>query len=238
MPRNPSNEDTTNQIQALLEISRAITSEQYIDDVLKLIMTVVANVTGAKICSLLLLDEEKGELTLRATQSMDKAYRRKPNLRLGEGIAGRVAQAGEPMAVEDVKKDPLFVNRDIARKAGLCSLLCLPLRVKGRTVGVLNCYTAKRHRFTNTEIDVLTAVANQAAVAIENTELMVRTRVIEAELEARKLIEKAKEVLMKKTGLDGEAAHERMRRQSMNSRKSMREVAEAILLAEELSGGL
>jgi len=92
MPRNPSNEDTTNQIQALLEISRAITSEQYIDDVLKLIMTVVANVTGAKICSLLLLDEEKGELTLRATQSMDKAYRRKPNLRLGEGIAGRVAQ--------------------------------------------------------------------------------------------------------------------------------------------------
>lgn len=238
MAKEQPDQHTTEQIHALLEISEAVTSERYIDDVLKLILTVAANVAGAKICSLLLLAEKSGELKLRATQSMDDVYTRKPNLRLGEGVAGRVAESGEPKIVEDVKKEPFYINREIARRAGLCSLLCLPLRVKGRVIGVLNCYTEELHHFSSTEVDVLTAVANQAAVAIENTELLVRTRVIEAELEARKMIERAKDVLMKQTGLDGEAAYERMQKQSMNSRKSMREVAEAILLANELAGGM
>ena len=114
------------------------------------------------------------------------------------------------------------------------SLLCVPLNVKGKVIGVLNCYTSRPHHFTKTEVDVLTSVANQAAVAIENTELMVRARVIQEELEARKLIERAKDILMKKLGIPGEEAYRKIQRQSMNSRKSMRTVAEAIILSSEL----
>ena len=80
----------------------------------------------------------------------------------------------------------------------------------------------------------MTSVANQAAVAIENTELMVKTRVIQEELEARKLVERAKDMLMAKKGLSGPAAFRRMQKMSMNTRKPMREIAEAILLAEEI----
>jgi len=77
-------------------------------------------------------------------------------------------------------------------------------------------------------------VANQAAVAIFNTELMVKTKVIQEELEARKLIERAKDVLMRKRNMKGDEAYRWIRKRSMDSRKSMREVAEAILLTEEL----
>jgi len=77
-------------------------------------------------------------------------------------------------------------------------------------------------------------VANQAAVAIFNTELMVKTKVIQEELEARKLIERAKDVLMRKRNMKGDEAYRWIRKRSMDSRKSMREVAEAILLSEEL----
>ena len=71
-------------------------------------------------------------------------------------------------------------------------------------------------------------------MAIFNTELMVKTKVIQEELEARKLIERAKDVLMRKRNMKGDEAYRWIRKRSMDSRKSMREVAEAILLSEEL----
>jgi AmiR/NasT family two-component response regulator len=77
-------------------------------------------------------------------------------------------------------------------------------------------------------------VANQAAIAIVNTELMVKTRVIQEELETRKLVERAKEVLMRRRRMKGGEAYRWLQRRSMDSRKSMRQVAEAVLLSEEL----
>jgi len=77
-------------------------------------------------------------------------------------------------------------------------------------------------------------VANQSAIAIENTELMVKTRVIQEELETRKLVERAKDILMRDRGLSGEDAFHRIQKQSMNTRRSMREIAEAIILAKEI----
>jgi AmiR/NasT family two-component response regulator len=82
-------------------------------------------------------------------------------------------------------------------------------------------------------MNVLTAVANQAAVAIENTELMVKTKVIQEELERRKIIERAKDLIMKRFNLSGEDAYRWLQKRSMNTRKSMREVAEAVLLTME-----
>ena len=77
-------------------------------------------------------------------------------------------------------------------------------------------------------------VANQAAICIENTELIVQTRVIQEELETRKLVERAKGILMKRHGLTEEEAFKRIRKTSMDHRKTMREVAEALLLTENM----
>ncbi|MEE9316487.1 MAG: GAF and ANTAR domain-containing protein [bacterium] len=222
------------QIEALSRISKAISSELYLDNILKLIVTVTAEVMGSKICSLMLLDEDKRELIVRATQSISEEYNKKPNLKLGEGITGRVAQENSPISVLDVKKDPRYISVKIAKKEKLCSLLSVPLSVRRKAIGVINCYTSSPHRFTKSEMDVLTTVANQAAIAIENTELMVKSKVIQEELETRKLVERAKDILMEELAISGQEAFRKIQKQSMNSRRPMREIAEAIILAREI----
>jgi GAF domain-containing protein len=189
---------------------------------------------NSKISSLLLLDPEKKELVVKATQSISDAYNKKPNLKLGEGIAGIVAQQNKPICVLDVKEESRYLNSDIAKKEGLCSLACVPLAVKGRVIGVLNCYTSKKHVFTKPELDVLTALANQAAVAIENAELDLRARSAEEALTTRKLIERAKDILSLEANILPSEAYRLIQKQSMDSRKSMREVAEAIILARDI----
>ena len=222
------------QIKALSKISKAIASDLYLEDILRLIVVVTAQVMGSNICSLMLIDEKAGELVIRATQSVSEEYNKKPPLKLGEGIAGKVAKENQPMTIKDVTKEKEYKYGNIAKKEGLCSLLCVPLALKGKVIGVINCYTPSPHDFTETEIDVLSSIANQAAVAIENTELLVKSRVIQEELEARKRIERAKGILMKEEGLTEEEAYLKLQRFSMDRRKTMREVADAIILTSEM----
>jgi signal transduction protein with GAF and PtsI domain len=227
-------EFSTGRIEALSKISSAITSDLYIEDILRLIVIVTAGMMQSKICSLMLLDEKRQEISIRATQSMSEEYNKKPPLKAGEGIVGKAIAHKKPVAVLDVGKEKEYKYRDIAIKEGLKSLLCVPMIVKGRVIGAINCYTQKPHKFTKTEIDMLTTVANQAAVAIENTELLVKTKVIQEELESRKIIEKAKGILMKQNGLSEDEAFRRIQKHSMDSRRSMREIAEAIILTEQM----
>ena len=129
------------QFEALSKVSRTITSDLYLEDILKLIVTVTAEIMDSKICSLMLIDEKTRELVLKATQSMSEAYNKKPHLKIGEGIAGKVALQNKPISVYDLTKEPEYKYKDIAKKEGLRSLLCVPLSVKGRVIGVLNNYT-------------------------------------------------------------------------------------------------
>lgn len=221
-------------VAALTKISEAITSDSYLDDILKLIVQVTAEVMGSKICSLMLLNKSTQELEVKATQSVSEAYNKKSNIKLGEGIAGRVAKDGKPITVVDVRKDKNYININIARKEKLCSLLSVPLTVKGKIIGALNSYTSHPHKFTKSEINILRSIANQAAIVIENFRLVVESKVIKEELESRKAIERAKGILMKQEGLGEQEAYARIRKYSMDSRKSMREVSEAIILSEEM----
>jgi signal transduction protein with GAF and PtsI domain len=222
------------QIEALSKVANLITSGLYLEELLRLIVNVTAEIMNSKICSLMLIDPEKKELVIRATQSISERYNKKPNIKLGEGIAGRVAQENKPICVLDVKEDKRYINMDIAKKERLYSLASIPLAVKGKVIGVLNCYTSKKHKFSKPELDVLTALANQAAVAIENAELDLRARSAEEALTTRKLIERAKDILSQEANILPSEAYRLIQKQSMDSRKSMREIAEAIILAKEI----
>ena len=224
-------------IKAITDISRAITSEQYLEDILKLIVMVTAKVTGVEICSLWLIDESESpnKIRLKATQTIDPDYVKDRSLSMEEGVVGFVATNNQPLIVRDVLKEPRFKEKEMAKKLGLVSMASVPLRVRDeKVIGVLNCFTAKPHEFSKTEVNLITAVANQAAVAILNTELMVKTKVIQEELETRKLVERAKEVLMRRRNMSGEQAYRWIQKRSMDSRKSMLHVAEAILLSDEI----
>lgn len=222
------------RFKALQEVSKAIVSDLYLEDILRLIVTVTAEVMNTKICSLWFLDEKDKVLKLRATQAIDEEYLKERNLKLGEGIVGLVGEKKKPIMIPDVLKETKYKEKQLAKKLGLCSMLSVPMEVKGRVIGVINTYTSRLHRFSKAEVETLATVANQAAIVIENTQLMVKTKVIQEELETRKVVERAKGVLMKKGGLSEEDAYRRIQRKSMDRRKSMREIAEAIILAKEL----
>ncbi len=224
-------------IKALTDISSAITSEQYLEDILKLIVMVTAKVTGVEICSLWLIDESEKpvRIRLKATQAIEPEYVRDRALTMEEGVVGFVITHKQPLIVKDVLKEPRFKEKEMARKLGLVSMVSVPLQVKNeKVIGVLNCFTSEPHEFSETEVNLIRAVANQAAVAILNTELMVQTKVIQEELETRKLVERAKEILMRKRNMKGDEAHRWIQKRSMDSRKSIRHIAEAILLSDEI----
>ncbi|MCB4757156.1 MAG: GAF domain-containing protein [Elusimicrobia bacterium] len=221
-------------INALSRISKAISSDLYLEDILRLVVTVAAEVMEANICSIMLIDEKTKQLATRASQSVNGEYDHKPPLKIGEGIAGNVAATNQVRAIRDVLNEREYKYKAIAKKAGLRSLLCIPLAIKGRVIGVLNCYSPKPRDYTGTEVSMLTSIAAQAAVAIENADLMVKSRVVLEELEARKKIERAKGLLMKKENLSEEEAYLKLKKFSMDRRKSMREVAEAIILVDSI----
>lgn len=224
------------QIEALSKIANLITSGLYLEELLRLVVRVTAEIMNSKISSLMLFDPENKELVVKATQSISEAYNKKPNIKLGVGIAGIVARDNKPIIVLDVKEDERYLNQDIAKKEGLCSLASVPLAVKGRVIGVLNCYTSKKHKFSKHELDLLTALANQAAIAIENAELDLRARSAEEALTTRKLVERAKDILSQEANILPSEAFRLIQKQSMDSRKTMREIAEAIILAKDIKG--
>ena len=221
-------------IEALSKIGEAITSDLYLEDILKLIVTVTAEVMDSKICSLMLLDPKTKELAIKATQSISREYVNKNPLKLGEGIAGKVAIENKSEAIYNISDNKDYKYHDIARKEGLASLLCVPLHVKGKVVGVLTTYTSKPHHFSEYETHILQTVADQAAIVTENYRLVVESKVIKEELESRKAVERAKGILMNEQDLSEDGAFKRIQKFAMDNRKSMREVADAIVLSHEM----
>jgi two-component sensor histidine kinase len=172
-------EKTADQLHTLSEVSQAITSNFYLTDILELFVKMIAKTMNYKVCTVLLLDQEKKELVIKATQSDNPDYIKKPNLKIGESLAGRAVLEGRVVTVLDVKKHPKYRFPDVAERAGLCSLAAIPLMFQGKPIGILNCYTDRLHSFSKEEITILQALSAQAAFAVEHSKLMVKSAVIQ-----------------------------------------------------------
>ncbi len=222
------------QLDILSRISRTIVSDNYLNEILQLIVILTAQLLNSKICSIMLLDEKKNELVIAATQSLSNNYKDKPPVKVGQSISGKAVLEKRVIAVSDVTDNRDYMYPGIARKEGIVSMLAAPMIIKGRVIGVINSYTAKKHDFTAEEIRILHSVAGQAAVAIENTRLSDEILKAREEIETRKIIEKAKGVIMKNSAITEEEAYKALRKKSMDLRKSMKEIAEAVIIAADM----
>jgi two-component system, sensor histidine kinase PdtaS len=167
------------RLTAVTEVTQTISQSPYLEEILQLLVHMTAQRFAYKVVTVRLLDEKNQELVLRATQASNKAYQNKRAIRLNESIAGRVLRTGKFVVVPDVKSDPEYVGHDLAVEQGLSSMICLPLMVRDRPVGVITCYTGVPHAFEETEVTALETLANQAALSIEHAKLQVRSTLMQ-----------------------------------------------------------
>ncbi|MGC8971379.1 MAG: GAF domain-containing protein [bacterium] len=223
------------ELEKIIKVSLSVASHlSSVDDILNLIVTVTAELLNTRICSIMLVDEEKQELIMKASQSLDEEYRNKPNLKINQGISGLVVKEGRPIIVSDVREDSRFYYRDIAKRLGLVSMLSVPMRFKEKVIGVVNVYTSEEHRFTEEEVNIVQALANYAAMAIGSSQLIKEVTKIREALETRKLIDKAKGILMKTKGMSEDEAYRFLQKKSMDTGKPLKEIADAICLVYEI----
>ncbi len=222
------------QVETLSRVSETVVSDRYLDGILSLIVTVTAEMMDSKICSLMLVDEQKKELVIKATQSLSEEYKKKPNIKIGQSISGQVVKEKKAITVSDVTKDTRFAYPEMARKIGVVSMLAVPMMVKGKVIGVINVYVSHKYSFSREETRILLTVANQSAAAIESSRLMDEMMKTKEALEMRKIIEKAKGVIMKNRSVSEDEAYRIIRKKSMDTCKSMKEIAQAVILASEI----
>jgi signal transduction protein with GAF and PtsI domain len=133
-----------------------------------------------------------------------------------------------------VMEEKQYRYPELARKTGLASLLSVPMMTRELVIGTINIYKREVHEFSEEEIGFVKVVASQAAIAIENARLLAETLEAKRALEIRKIVERAKGIMQHKYGVTEEDAYLKLRNESRRLRRPMRELAEAIILADEL----
>ncbi|MBI4267853.1 MAG: GAF domain-containing protein [Chloroflexi bacterium] len=155
--------------RSLYEAAAALNSTQSPEEILNTLVEHVAKALDAKGCSLMLLTPDRKLLLHTAAYGLSDWYIRKGPLRADQSIAE--ALEGKAVAVYNAAEDERVQYRTQAQKEGIASVLSAPMKLRGETIGVIRVYTAKPHRFTMSEIDFVSSMANFGAIALENTRL-------------------------------------------------------------------
>ncbi len=168
--------------ESLASVSRTINSTLNLDEALRAITREACELMRARMCSLMLLDESRAWLDLRASFGAGKAYIHKPRLSADESLIGVVVRRKKPLQVANVQADTRYQNIELARRESLVSLLSVPLVFAGQSIGALSVYTARPYSFSNEEIKILSALAELSAIAIEKARLYERVVDVEEQL--------------------------------------------------------
>ncbi len=235
------------ELLALREISRAISSAWGLSQTLALITRKTAEVMGMDSCSVYLLESAReqggepaegsalvGTLVLKASTGLAADAVGHARLRVGEGITGWAAKEGRPLAISDAASDPRFKLLPETRELRFKSLLAVPLISREQTIGAVNVQTRSSHVYGDDEVELLSTIADLTAGTIEKALLYEEIGGLREALETRKLVERAKGILMKRYSIDENEAFRRLHIQSRNARRSMREIAQAIILTADI----
>ena len=168
--------------ESLSTVSRTINSPLNVDEALRAITREGCELMRARMCSLMLLNDTREWLDLRASYGAGEAYVNKPRLSVQESLIGVVVRRKKAMQVADVQTDTRYQNVELARREGLVSLLSVPLIFSGQCIGALSVYTARPYTFSNEEIQILSALAELSAIAIEKARLYERVVDVEEQL--------------------------------------------------------
>ncbi len=164
-------------VKALARLSSLVNSSLDLTEVLDNAMNYVEELTNAETSSIFEVDYERDELRFRLARGKWGSKAQEIRLAMGEGIAGRVAREGKPILVPDVEQEKRFTPRvDAHTGFKTRSIICVPIKHKGRLIGVLEVLNKRGGPFDEDDVELLTVVSNQIGVAMENARLYERLR--------------------------------------------------------------
>jgi signal transduction histidine kinase len=159
---------------ALSRVSAAISGLHDLDAILRIGLDNVLNIMNGTVGGIMLLDEPSQALSYRVYHGLSTKYAEEMRLRLGQGIAGKVAQSGKSVLLEDISSEPDAARLDLVSLEGLRAFISVPLRAKDNVLGVMNVASYVAHRFTKEDMYLLHSIGDQLGIAIEQAKLYKR----------------------------------------------------------------
>lgn len=223
------------QLQLLEQITETISYNLDLDEVLVQVVDLVSKTMKADSCLIYLSQDD--HLILKASKIPHPKMINKVAMQYGEGITGWVAKHHKLVALTEKSyadsRFKLVPHLDVDEDRWE-AFVSAPIMFKGDVVGVINVQHRKKRQHPETDLSLLKMIATQVGGAIYNAKLLSETQALKDALGTRKVVEKAKGLLMKQQHLTEDIAYALIRKKSMDTKKTMKEVAEAILLALSL----
>ncbi len=231
------------QVSIYHQISSIVSSDLSLDEMLGEVVGLAVQSTACDACLVYLIDHNSNEVVLRASQVPHASALDTLRMKVGEGVTGWVAEHKSVVALSsNAGNDARFKRFQGLIEDTYEAFLSVPLVSGGDLIGVINVHHRKPHDHDREEIGALVFIGEQLGVAIsksllqeENARLTEEAEEMRRELETRKLVERAKGILQQRHGITEEEAYLRLRNQSRRLRRPMKELAQAIILSEDLT---
>jgi uroporphyrinogen-III synthase len=221
-------------IDFLHEISSRIAAADPLHTVLTRVVNFVSSLVQCDSCFIYVLDQDD-ELVLRASKNPHTDVVDRLKLRMGQGITGWVAEHRQPVAVEQrAFEDPRFQVFTELPEDRYEAFLSVPVLSRGKLVGVINVQHRRPHDHGRREIQLISTIGFLVGAEIEMARLEEQNSRLSEHLEERKVVDRAKGILQRDLGMTEEDAYLTIQRQSRQRRKNKKEIAEAIIMADEL----
>ena len=215
------------------QVARRIAFADPLHEVLDQVLAFVSFVVRCDSCFIYALERDR--LVLRASMNPHPDAVDHLKLRVGQGITGWVAEHVEPVAIsEGAFEDPRFRFFNELPEDRYEAFLSVPVLCRGRLVGVINVQHREPHAHTDGEVRLISTLGYLVGAEIEMARLETENSLLSQRLESRKIIERAKGILQRELRLTEEQAYLALQKQSRQRRKSMKELAEAVVLSEEV----
>jgi signal transduction protein with GAF and PtsI domain len=222
-------------VDVLHEIGARLSTADGFHEVLSRVVDFATALVKCDSCLIYVLEGD--ELVLRASKNPHPEVVDRLKLRVGQGITGWVAQHLEPVAVaEKAVQDPRFQFFHELPEDSYEAFLSVPLMCRGRVVGVINLQHRQHHVYRRREIRMISTVGFLVGAEIEMARLEDANSTLSEQLQTRKIVERAKGILQRDLGMNEEQAYLALQRQSRQKRKPMKEIAEAIVLSDDVRG--
>ncbi len=210
-----------------LVVFDSVDFEQFLKKLIKLITRLIP----IDSCFIYIYDQSKNELILVASKKPHKGQLGKIILKKGEGITGWVAETKKTVILnKEAYRNIHFKHFDQLPEDKFEAFLSVPIVDKSGSIGVINLQNKLEFKFNNEQIEMLQAIVKIVSSAFAQVVLQKKLGLLENKLLERKQIEKAKGILMKKNDMSEQEAYSLIRQEAMKKRKTLGEIAEAVLL--------